>query len=200
MQLGVIADAFRAGRGGPREGLRRHLAEPRRPGLALRQRKPSARRARPPPVRLARSGQNGEPGAPCRGIEPVAHPVNQRIRHRTLLRTLTTPHKLQGRGEVGKPFPGTVRPCLGRRQATAAPCQLHAVVRLRRDRHPPARRAISAAWYGQCDHSRRFKHSRSSVSRARQASRNCAKEASAGPPLVSGVMVSSSTVTAGSST
>jgi hypothetical protein len=45
---------------------------------------------------------------------------------------LTTPHKLQGRGEVGKPGPSTVRLGVDRRKATAAPCQLHAVVRRRR--------------------------------------------------------------------
>ena len=47
---------------------------------------------------------------------------------RTYARRLTTPHKLQGRGSVSKPVPGTGWLCLGCRKATAAPCQLHAVV------------------------------------------------------------------------
>ena len=46
-------------------------------------------------------------------------------------RRLTTPHKLQGRGEVGKPFPvGKVVSAFSK--PTAAPCQLHAVVRQRK--------------------------------------------------------------------
>jgi hypothetical protein len=43
----------------------------------------------------------------------------------------TTPHKLQGRGWVGKSIPGIVWRCVVRRKATAAPSQLHAVVRPR---------------------------------------------------------------------
>ena len=42
---------------------------------------------------------------------------------------LTTPHKLQGRGEVSKPIPGTVGLRLGWRQPTAAPRLVHALVR-----------------------------------------------------------------------
>jgi hypothetical protein len=47
---------------------------------------------------------------------------------------LTTPHKLQGRGALGKLSPCTVRLCRSPRKPMAAPCQLHAVVRLRQGR------------------------------------------------------------------
>ena len=41
---------------------------------------------------------------------------------------LTTPHKLQGRGALGKPVPGGMG-CISSRKPMAAPCPLHAVVR-----------------------------------------------------------------------
>ena len=53
--------------------------------------------------------------------------------HSLPCRRLTIPHKLQGRGLVCKPVPGTARRCLGCCNQTAAPCRLHAVVRRQRD-------------------------------------------------------------------
>ena len=50
---------------------------------------------------------------------------------------LTTPHKLQGGGSFDKPTPGVIQSSLGRRKATAAPCQLHAVVRRHSRRRSP---------------------------------------------------------------
>jgi hypothetical protein len=45
---------------------------------------------------------------------------------------LTTPHKLQGRGALGKPSPGTIGLSQPPNKPMAAPWQLHAVVRRQR--------------------------------------------------------------------